>query len=118
MRIDQYVGLNKWSKDKVLRRERVREIGVRILPSGKNQRFNRWANVPVSRRQQVGIIPGYYKPFVANLYRYTLPGGEVFEEFIQATMHSGGPCYFIALKDKRGNPVPQSLWTDEELSNA
>jgi len=118
MRTDQYVGLNKWAKNKVLRRERVREIGVRVLPSGQSQRFNRWANVPVSRRQQIGIVRGTYRPFVANLYRYTLPGGEVFEEYIQCTPWSGGPCYFIALKDKRGNPVPESLWTDEELSNA
>jgi hypothetical protein len=47
-----------------------------------------------------------------------MPNGSVFEEFVQAEPWSGGPCYYIALKNKRGAVVRQSLWTDEELGNA
>jgi hypothetical protein len=118
MRMDQYVGLNKWATRKVNRRIKVREVGVRHFPGGKSRQFDRWVRMPLARREVIGQVPGAYKDVVANLYRYTLPKGEVYEEFIQATPWSGGPCYHIALKDRRGNVVRQSLWTDDELANA
>ncbi len=119
MRMDQYIGLNEWARKMVLKRHKVREFGTRVYASGKRVSFSRWARVPAARRQVVGKITGAWNPNVAALYRYSLPGGKVLEEFVQSTPWSGGPCYFIALKDvASGKPVPQSLWSDEELANA
>ena len=118
MRCDQYIGLNEWASTRVFRTHKVHEIGVRILPSGKVRKFDRWIRVPVARTQVIGRIEGAWNDNVANLNRYTLPDGTVYEEFIQATPWSSGPCYFIALKDKHGKPVAESLWNDEEIANA
>jgi hypothetical protein len=40
----------------------------------------------------------------------------VYEEFVQATPWSGGPCYHIALRDRTGKVVANSLWSEEELA--
>ena len=117
MRCDQYIGLNEWSKTKVLATQKVREIGHRILSNGRAVPFQRKVRVPIARVKVVGRIKGAWTDVVANLHRYTKPGGEVFEEFVQATPWSGGPCYFIALKDKRGEVVPESLWSDHDLNH-
>jgi hypothetical protein len=118
MRCDQYIGLNGWAKRLVTRKQQVREIGIQILPGGVKKSFNRWRRVPVVRTEHAGVIRGAYKAQVAKLHRYTLPTGEQYVEYLQAQPWSGGPCYFIALKDKHGNPVPESLWTDEEIAQA
>lgn len=118
MRMDQYVGLNKWATDMVGRRIKLHEIGVSILPNGKVRKFDRWVRVPVAKRRVIGTIPGAYKDVAANLHSYTMPDGKVYVEYVQATPWSGGPCYHVALKDSKGRVVKQSLWTDEELANA
>jgi hypothetical protein len=117
MRCDQYIGLNEWAKKKVLATRKVREVGHRIYSDGRAVPFQRKTRVPVARIQVIGKIEGAWTPVVANLHRYTLPGGEVYEEYVQATPWSGGPCYFVALKDAKGEPVPQSLWSDEDLAH-
>ncbi len=53
---------------------------------------------------------------LAQLHRYTMPDGKVYEEYIQEIIHSGGPCYFLALRTADGQPVRHTLWTDEEVS--
>jgi hypothetical protein len=118
MRCDQYVGLNKWASDKVSRQQTVREVGARILPNGRAVPFDRQVVVPVAKVEVIGKITGAWKDVVANLHRYTLPDGRVYEEFIQAEPWSSGPCYFIALKNLKGNVISQSLWTTDELNNA
>jgi hypothetical protein len=117
MRMDQYIGLNKWATRKVNRKVKVREVGVRTFPGGTSRSFDRWTRLPLARRTVIGTIPGAYKDVAGNLYRYTFSKGEYYEEFVQATPWSGGPCYHIALKDRHGNVVPQSKWTDDELAN-
>lgn len=114
-RSDQYIGLNPWARRLVNSKQKVREEGIRTYANGKKQRFNRWRRMPDARREHAGIIRGAWLPKVAPLHRYTMPDGTVYVEFVQCTPWSGGPCYFIALMDKHGNPVPQSLWTDEEI---
>lgn len=115
-RSDQYIGLNDWAKRMVTRKVKVREEGIRHFAGGKKQSFNRWRRMPLVRSEHAGVIRGAYQPIVAKLHRYTLPNGEVFVEYIQAAPWHSGPCYFIALKDRHGKPVPESLWTDEEIS--
>ncbi len=114
-RSDQYIGLNDWARRHVTGKQKVREVGVRIHANGKKVNFNRWRRVPNARKEHVGVIHGAWIPVVAPLHRYTMPDGRVFVEYVQAEPWCSGPCYFIALKDKHGNPVPESLWTDEEM---
>jgi hypothetical protein len=118
MRCDQYVGLNEWASEKVSRQVMVREVGARILPNGKALPFDRTIKVPVAKVEVIGTITGAWTDHVANLHRYSLPDGRVYEEFIQADPWSSGPCYYIALKNNKGNLIRQSLWTDEELGCA
>jgi hypothetical protein len=119
MRIDQFRGLNNWARRKVRRTTLVHEVGKEIRPSGKEVPFDRVRRVACAEKVAYSKVRGRYKPFVGDLHRYTLASGVVLEEFLQATMNSGGPVYHIALRDARtGVAVPQSLWTDEELAHA
>ncbi len=114
MRMDQYIGLNKWAQERVSESHVVREVGAQILPSGKVVSFDRTVRVPLVTTEVIGHITGAWVDKVADLHRYTMPNGSVFEEFVQAEPWSGGPCYYIALKNKKGAVVRQSLWTNEE----
>lgn len=114
-RSDQFIGLNKRARRLVQRKICVHEQGLRTFANGRTQRFNRWRRIPVARKEVIGVIAGAWIPVVAQLHRYTLPGGRVLEEFVQATPWSSGPCYFLALQDKKGRPVPESLWTEDEM---
>lgn len=117
MRCDQYIGLNDWARAKVSETHKVREVGTRILPGGVVEPFDRTINLPVAKVEKVGEIHGAWTDVVATLSRYTLPNGEVLTEYVQAEPWSSGPCYFVALKDAKGKPVPQSLWSDDDLNN-
>lgn len=118
MRCDQYIGLNAWATKLVSRKTKVHDIGIRTLPGGRVVKLDYWHRVPVARKEKIGKIDGAWNPHVADLHRYTFPDGRVYEEYVQATPWSGGPCYFIALRDKRKRPVRQSLWTDREIDQA
>lgn len=117
MRCDQYIGLNDWARRLVTRKEKVREFGVQVFAGGKRKKFSRWRRIPVARKESAGVIRGAYDSRFP-LHRYTLPGGVVLVEYVQASPWSGGPCYFVALKDQQGRPVPESLWTDAEINGA
>lgn len=117
MRCDQYIGLNDWARNFVSGTQDVREVGIRILPGGAIESFDRQMTVPVVKVEKVGEIHGAWKDVVANLHRYTMPNGKVYEEYIQAEPWSSGPCYFIALKNAKGKPVTQSLWSQHDLDH-
>lgn len=51
------------------------------------------------------------------LEQYTFKNGEVYFEYEQHEVWSSGPMIYTALKDKDGNPVPESLWKDSELEH-
>lgn len=118
MRFDQYIGLNKWAKRTVRATKLVREIGKQIQANGKTVKFDRTVKVPVVQKRRYSKIRGTYVLFAGDLHRYTLPNGQILEEYVQETLHCGGPCYFIALRDSAGNPEKRSLWTDDELEKA
>ncbi|HEY9788240.1 MAG TPA: hypothetical protein V6D17_22820 [Candidatus Obscuribacterales bacterium] len=120
MRMDQYRGLNAWARKTVLKKEKVRQFGVNVFSDGRRKRYSRWASVPVARVQVVGTIKRQLgSGSIAPLHRYYMPGGKVYEEYVQEAPWSGGPVYHIALKDVRtGKPVPESLWTERELAEA
>lgn len=121
MRCDQYIGLNDWAKLLVSPGTvKVRERVVRFYPGGRREHFYRTVRLPLAQSEVIGTIGSAFAEdfVVANLYRHTLPNGKVYEEFIQASPWSSGPCYFIALRDAQGVVVPQSLWSDQDLNNA
>jgi len=118
MRFDQFKGLNTWAKRKVRRTKLVREVGKEIRPNGKEVPFDRVRRVPCVEKSVYSKVRASYKLFAGDLHRYVLANGAVLEEYVQAVIHSGGPVYHIALRDSSGNPVPESLWTDDELARA
>lgn len=118
MRCDQFIGLNGWASRLVSKKQKVHEIGVRIMANGKRKRFNRWFRTPLARRVKIGEVPGAFDDIACILNRYIFPDGRIYDEYVQAAPWSSGPCYFLALKDKHGRTIEESLWTDEELNNA
>ncbi len=116
MRSDTYVGLNKWASKRVNQKMRVRVVGSLNI-RGKVVQVDREQEVTVAVVTVIGAIPGSYKDHVADLHRYTLPSGVVYEEFVQETIHCGGPNYFIALRRLSGQPLKQSLWTREQINS-
>lgn len=117
-RSDQYIGLNDRARRLVLSKQKVREVGTTIFANGKKKSFNRWRRVPAARKEHAGVLRGVWTPVVAVLHRYTMPDGRVLTEYVQESPWCGGPCYFIALMDAHGKPVPESLWTSEEITSA
>jgi hypothetical protein len=75
--------------------------------------------MPLARVRVIGtVFDSYYKTKITDLKSYKMPDGTVYEEYVQEVVGSGGPVYHLALKDQNGQPVPKSLWTEEELSDA
>jgi hypothetical protein len=125
MRCDQYIGLNYWA-NKMLYDHRQTGVMERWFYPDETEIDDPKpflvdsvrTRIPTHKIEIIGKIEGAWNPHVADLRRFTLEDGTIYEEYIQAEPWSSGPCYFIALKDSEGNPVPESLWTDEEIANA
>jgi hypothetical protein len=102
----------------VLATQEVEEIGVRRYPDDTIEPFIRKVSAPLATICKIGEIKSAFSPGmpVADLRRYELPTGEVYEEYIQAQPWNGGPCYYIALKDSAGEPVRESLWTTKQIA--
>lgn len=116
MRTDTLVGLNAWSKRLINRKLKgAREVGQIVFPDGKTVKFEREVR-EVKLAEVVGYIRGRYRQYVAPRRRYTMHDGRVLTEVVQNIAHCGGPNYFVALVDEKGNFVPQSLWTEERMS--
>ncbi len=120
MRCDQYIGLNPWATNRVGQMRAIRIVGKKFDEAtgkflGKVEQIG---TEPVLRREVIGHIEGAWQNQVAALYRYHLGRGRYFDEYVQATTWSSGPCYFVALKNKRGNVVRQSLWAQSEIDKA
>lgn len=117
MRVDQYMGLNKWARRLLSRKLKgVVEVGQLVYPSGKVVPFERKQVSAVKSVKSIGYIRGRYVARVARRKEYTMHDGRVFTEVVQDVRHCGGPNYFIALADADGNLVPSSLWTEAQMS--
>lgn len=121
-RTDHYIGLNDWATALVSVTQTAREKGVRILPSGEEQPFEREVAIPLVRVEKAGELHGLCTWF--DLNRYIMPDGTVYEEFLQAQPWSGGPYHYIALKRVRTicgrrfeSTVKESLWDSEEVDS-
>lgn len=51
---------------------------------------------------------------VVQLNKYVLLDGRVYREDVQ---HENGFGFFLALRDEKGNWIPESMWTKEEMAN-
>jgi len=116
MRCDQYMGLNKWAQKRVNEKVVVRVVG-KLTKRGKVVQIDREQEVPVAVITVIESIAGAYKDHVANLHRYTMPSGVVYEEYVQETIWCGGPNYYIALRRLSGKPLKRSLWSQKQLSS-
>ena len=85
---------------------------------GLNPKGTSLVSDPSTTKEIIGKIKGAWVNVVNDLHRYTLPNGRVYQEYVQLEPWMGGPCYFIALKDKRGRILRRTLWTDEGMRNA
>lgn len=117
MRTDQYIGLNERAAALVEGEQILlyRETITREYPDGRTVTAGpkpvTGSNVRIEKYDDLEGAFGNDFP----LFRYVMADGREFYEYVQAEPWSSGPCYFLALRDSRGNPVPESLWTDEEI---
>lgn len=91
-RSDQLLGLNTWAKDVIWTSGVIREKTERTF---------------------FGMFGDTYP-----LYKYIFPDGRVYHEYVQADPWSGGPVFFIAFKNDKGNWIPRSLWSRWAIDNA
>lgn len=120
MRTDQYIGLNPWARTFVEGQQEFlyTEEVTRTFPSGEvlviAPRKVMGTNVVLSQYDEIEGAFGNTFP----LFSYKFSDGREYFEYVQAQPWSSGPCYYLALRDGKGNPVPESLWPQEEIDNA
>ena len=120
MRCDQYIGLNERAQKLVEPAKNELDYEViaeeRRHPNGSSECIE----LEFPRRVMKGniVAHGTFKGMFEDeysLWEYHLPDGTVYREFVQADPWSGGPMFFVALKDSKGKPVEESLWTESEI---
>lgn len=106
-RTDQYVGLNERAKE-FLDRKTKKDV-FHLYKNGEIA--DRWEE---PQKKAYGTIEGVFGN-TFSLHYYFLHNGARVYEYIQAEPWDGGPMYYIALKDEEGNPIKESLWSEEEM---
>lgn len=117
IREDQIIGLNPWAESLVNKSIKALESGETIFPDGKKIPFAREVFVPEVKKEVYAHFDGMYDNKYP-LYKHILPDNTVYFEYVQAAPWSSGPCFFLALKDKTGKPIRESLWSEEDIQNA
>lgn len=64
-----------------------------------------------TKTESIGNLSALFQ----TLKRYTLADGRVYTEYQQAVVQSITDVYFVALHDKQGNRIAESLWTEAEM---
>ena len=115
MRCDQAMGLNERARAIVAPQYRkYQDKTVRTYEDGQVVELTQAGQECLIKYEKCGEFNGFGH---YDLTRYTLPNGDVYQEFEQASPWSSGPCIFLALTDKSGNEVKESLWTDQEIES-
>ena len=118
IRMDQWIGLNPRS-EKIIVGQPVllyTDLVRRTHKDGRVELFKPKKTYGTdTKTERIATIAGAFDDVAGHLFRHTLADGTIYEEYLQANPWSSGPMYFVALKDADGNPVPESLWTDEEM---
>jgi len=130
MRMDQWIGLTD-AGAKYLERFEL-EYHVQTItfwfdpndPQAKGEQSERHGRgIPPWQRKVILNVEGAWDDYVGSLHEYTVEDkeGNIVEyakEVMQAEPWSSGPCYFIALQDRAGQWIAETLWSQEELDNA
>jgi len=131
MRMDQWIGLNEAGVKYLERFELEYDVVTTVFwhdpadPQAKAQETRKMGcrGIPPWQRKVIRNVEGAFWEDVGQLQEYTAEnedGGLVAyaREDIQAVPWSAGPCYFIALRDKNGVWIPETLWSEEEINAA
>lgn len=87
---------------------------IGLTPRAKAWLFN-WLTTG-TKSYVYDIIEGAWTDEVASLSRYPLRDGREVEEFVQATVWSSGPMYFVGLRYVGCKEMlPDINWTDAEI---
>ncbi len=145
MENDKFMGLNPWARVLVNQYEVINFTGIKSTDPTLKAEFELYTDpgksviglklnksgVPVdlvrksfkrhlTKRKVIDTIRSIFiyseKP-PYKLYEYTLPDGRVFREYVQVAIFTKGPIYFMALRDDKGQVVPESLWADSYIEN-
>ena len=123
IRMDQHMGLNEWATNFVQGEQVLvcMEEVTRVYPDGRRETLDprRVFECSVEQEPSGNSYIGMFEdecPYC--LFRYTFPNGQVYYEAVQTAPWSSGPVFFLALRDKDGNWVPESLWPEEAIESA
>lgn len=117
MRTDTYYGLNPWAR-KALAKTLPGVVESTVTYASGRKVTRRRENIPaVANVEVLGPIEGYAdSSLIQPLKAYHMHDGRVLEEYVQEHFCCGGPCFWIALKNRRtGRVLKSSLWTKEEI---
>jgi len=117
MRTDTFYGLNTWGRKSIARTLPGVSETTTTYPNGR-QVVRRSEFIPaVVRVEILGLIPEREDSMlIPPLKAYHMHDGRILDEFVQEHFHCGGPCYWIALRNRRtGRVLKSSLWTKEEI---
>lgn len=123
MRTDQIIGLNVRAEKYIQGKDKV--VGERTIIDRYYNHFGELGNTITksehiySSTVKVEEYSSYYGMFgdPYELMRYTHIDGKVYDECVQSSPWSDGPMFFLALSDKNGVLIQETLWTEEEMEN-
>ncbi len=117
IREDQYIGLNDWASHLVSDGHIIgyTDYTRRVYEDKTVEDIETEGTKCLVKREPSGRTFDMFDNEYP-LYKYTFPDGKVVQEFLQAEPWSSGPVIFVALEDEAGNPIKESLWIDEEIS--
>lgn len=116
-RHDLFLGLNEVARKKVS--IRVHEVGVRTMPDGTKENFDRVVYLPRPDDivEVICNIKGRTPPVagpVGQLHRYTFPSGVVYEEYVQCTPCNHGHDFYLALRRPSGKVLKTTVWSHRQ----
>lgn len=121
MRTWQHIGFNDYAKKLLSKTKQVGERREEIRypqPDGSHKTvLGPWIPIIVEdyENELIGSEDVWYGEGPC-LERYTFSDGTVLESYVQECPWSSGPMTFMALRTPDGKPVPESLWTEEEIA--
>ncbi|MCC7530766.1 MAG: hypothetical protein IT342_19745 [Candidatus Melainabacteria bacterium] len=117
MRTDTFYGLNTWGRNAIARTLPGVVESTVTYASGRTV-VRRTKNIPaVVHVETIGLIPEREDSLlIPPLKAYHMHDGRILDEFVQEHFHCGGPCYWVALRNRRtGRVLKSSLWTEKEI---
>lgn len=111
MRCNQFIGL-KTEADTYLDENCVRDH-IEIYVNGI-RKSEHWSVRQIEGKYKINYAFGQEDEMLPAYERHD--GSKIYEK-VQCTPWSSGPMFFIYLVDEDGNPIPESVWTDDEIND-